>query len=218
MMMRKWLIALAFVLMAVVPCSALDVGLSSWPSTADIITCDPGVTSFTPQNGSTYLGQTFKAVESGNLDKIFVYITGRTDRSYELRLYNLGVQTTIPSNYTGLIIGGNMLGSGSSLVWNSSDLSTSTMKVFEFDFQGLEEALLTAGNTYAFEITTNGSTLAWMRGGSVPNPYLDGDSYTNGGQTDGRGRDQFMQVVMTPEPMTICFLGLGAMAVLRRKR
>lgn len=217
-MSRTWSFVLALACVLSYPCLALDVSVSDWPGEADIITCDPGVSSYTSQSASTYLGQTFKAVETGNIDEIYVYITGRTDRDYELRLYDLGVQTTIMSNYTSCIVGDNLLGSGSSLVWNSSELLTGTKQVFKFDFEGDEEAAIVAGNTYVFEITTNGSTIGWTRGGSVPNPYEDGDSYCNGSRTDGRGRDQFMQVVMTPEPMTICFLGLGSLAVLRRKR
>jgi hypothetical protein len=170
-----------------------------------------------PING--VLSETFKVLSGPTtLDKIAITITSGGDaNSYTLRLLDLG---DMSANYKPATYNDGTDLWGGSITWTCGGTGRT---VYEFDFTGAEEVALTVGNSYAFELT-RGSTggMLWYRGGD---DYAYGcmyDGSATAGVRDwiprGAARTAGMAVYMTPEPATIALLGLGGLALLRRKR
>jgi hypothetical protein len=182
----------------------------------------------TPATGESFvngvISETF-TVRSGmntKLDKIAITIAGAGDPTtpYTLRLLDLGDLSGAnpaykPATYND---GADLWGGTISWTFNGTGRT-----VMEFDFTGAEEVTLTTGKTYAFELTggPNGNFF-WYRGGD---DYAYGcmyDQSATAGVRDyiprGAPRTAGTAVYMTPEPATIALLGLGGLALLRRKR
>jgi len=160
-----------------------DTGSTIWLGTPSIATMAVPVTTTAEQlsGGRNVVSQTFEVPSSATsttLDKIAIYIDGAGSPSaYTLRLVDLGVQGSIPNSYAA----GTDLWSGTA-TW-SWPWGTGTKQVVELDFTGTEQLVLTAGNTYAFEITgtIDQGGFYWYRGSSGESTYADGTMYDDTG-------------------------------------
>ncbi len=165
------------------------------------------------------------------LDKIAIWEDGGppTQNPYTLRLVDLGA---IDPTYQG---GGSQDYAAGTDMWGGSVTftyyGTATRSSREFDLEGTEEVMLTAGHYYAFELTASSPVggIWWYRANAAASTYADGAAFVdtlNGTPdirnqlfADGNGRDFAMAIylVPAPEPATIAMLSLGGLILLKKR-
>ncbi len=225
---------------AMIPNILLINGWSGTPTIATI--ADPNKDATTSEGATigeglvdprVCLAQTFKVPTTQTqltLDKIEIWQNGGppTANPYILRLVDLG--TTDPT-YQG---GGSQTYAAGTDTWGGclTFVYWGCYDPFpmEFDFQGAEEVMLTAGNYYAFEITapTPIGGIWWYRANAAGSTYVDGAAFVDTTKTtpgirdqlykNSNGRDLAMAVYLVPEPATIALLSLGGLVLLRKRR
>jgi len=195
------------------------------PTIALLATPNTATVNQGPANG--VISETFTVLSGMNtkLDIIAIDIAGSGDGNnpYTLRLVDLGDQSgAAPTPYKPATYAAGTDLWGGTVTWQYWGSGQTT---YNLDFTGAEEVTLTVGHTYAFELTGNtiNTTMVWARGGNV---YTYGSMYdgsATAGVRDylptGAPRTASMAVyLVVPEPATIALLGLGGLALLRRKR
>lgn len=135
--------------------------------------------SFNAAGGCTNYCETFTITATNySLQTISIYAGAGTGTgagtNVTLRLFDLGTQTAPnPSSY---VPGADLFNSGNGL---AITYSPQTIGVLQFDFTGSDQATLTNGHMYAFEINgvLNSSPLVWER--TTSDTYSGGAAYRN---------------------------------------
>ena len=148
---------------------------SNWPETPDLNIGNPGGTTGISTTPSTVISQTFTPTVTEALDSIYLqYSTAAASSSgsFSVRLQTVsggsGAQT-----YTQ---GTNLLPSGGTFIFGLAN-TASVRKFLKLSFTGTDRVTLTSGTTYALEIVSTSSTVAFFRWGS--STYAGGAVYSN---------------------------------------
>lgn len=172
--------------------------------------------------------QTFVPTSTFTLTQFSLLSGGRAGGSVTLHLYPINTAVTgqgggnadgfVNTQYSTDLLGG---GAGLTVALNGSPGD----QVINFAFSGVDQATLTSGVEYGFEVdSTAAGNFSWQRdAGGV---YTSGNIYqaasgTTKGQVGGTpDRDGYFAVygTATPEPGSLALLSLGGLAALRRKR
>jgi hypothetical protein len=172
-------------LAGVVVTQNVSPGATSWPGSPIIQTVtNPAVQtaigeSFNGVGGCTNYSEIFTITATNyTLQTISIYAGGGTGTgtgtNLTLHLFDLGTQTAPnPSPYTP---GTDLFNSGNRLAITYSPQTTGVLK---FDFTGSDQATLTNGHLYAFEMdgVLNSSPLLWQR--ATNDTYSGGAAYRN---------------------------------------
>ena len=180
-------------LAGVVVTQNVSSGATNWPGSPIIQTvANPASQtsvgeSFNGGGGCTNYAETFTITTTYyTLQTISIYAGGGTGTgngtNLTLRLFDLGTQTAPnPNPYAP---GTDLFNSGNGL---SISYTPQTTGVLQFDFTGNDQATLTNGHLYAFEIdgVLNSSPLVWWRTAGAT--YSGGAAYRNRSWINGNG-------------------------------
>jgi hypothetical protein len=166
----------------------------------------------------TVISQTFSPSSTIVLDKAYIeYSDAVVGEAIELR-----IQTVDNINANAYTAGTNLLSSAATYTFVAGDASSS-QRILEFDFTGVDEITLTGGQGYAFEVASvdddNNTDFVWLRSSnqiSAPGKaYTDRDDINF---SSGERRDMSLAIVAVPEPASIALLAAGGLCLLPRRR
>lgn len=171
------------------------------------------------------MAQSWTATASGPLSHVQIVITGTAPVSFNINLYDAGTSGWADigtGTYNpGVNVSANLLDTTSQLTWTGYNVPGDSAAVLDFALSGADQVAIQAGNRYIFEIasTTNPNGMIWLRNGATGANYTGGQAFRQRSPLNGNAaRDMTLAVTLVPEPATIGLLGLGALALLRRKR
>lgn len=201
----------------------------AWPGSPIAISAsDPQVSTTGIGTSGNTLAQTFVAPSNFTLRAVALsYFTtsANTSPTHQITISLFTVADplagTIPTTGSP-----DLLGGGAGLVFTPSVItggSGANEDVIIFEFTGLDQIALTAGQGYAFQIAgTAGTSFAWGREGSGGS--LGGEGYQNGNEfvTD-QNRDFKMALydanpIPEPSAALATILGSGLLLIFRRRR
>lgn len=147
---------------------------ADWPVAVDVATADPGENAVgVVVNASTIVSQTFTPETNMTLgDLYFSYSTSAASSS---NAFTLKIQAVSGPGVASYTAGTNLLGSPA--VTFSLASTGGAIRLLKLEFDGSYQIGLTAGTTYAVEISSAGSTASFYRRASET--YAGGALYTN---------------------------------------
>jgi hypothetical protein len=154
----------------------LAVPSSAWPELVTIATGDPALSSSPVLgNGSHLISQTFTPAATGTLQSIYLaYSTSGSSApgAFSVRIQQVNGGTNVQTYPAG----GNLLPSSSVSFGLTS--TGGAKRLLKLTFTGSDQIVLSAGTTYAIEVSSTGAAVSFYRRGS--------DSYSGGAVYDNR--------------------------------
>jgi uncharacterized repeat protein (TIGR03803 family) len=187
-------------LAGVVVTQNVSSGATNWPGSPIIQTVTNPASqtsvseSFNGGGGCTNYAETFTITTTNyTLQTISIYAGGGTGTgngtNLTLRLFDLGSlgSQSATNSFSTYTPGTDLFNSGNGL---SITYTPQTTGVLQFDFNGNDQAVLTNGHLYAFEIdgVTNTQPVSWMRTASAT--YSGGSAYRNRSWINGNGNQR----------------------------
>jgi hypothetical protein len=217
------------------------------PTAPDAPNFDPGAAIISPVSGNvqtlmtvnqqvsagTSLAQTFTTGASGfQIDKIVLYSGGKGGGGGTLNIYPNPVGGTDSDGFVNTSFSTDLLNGGAGLPFTFN--GSPGLQYVTLDLTGADEITLAPNTKYALEIDVTSGQFSWQRSsaGQYPNGNLyQGASELNFNGTppaNGRGerdqvggtpqRDGGFAIYATPEPTSLAAVGLGALALVGRRR
>ncbi|MFO1487694.1 MAG: PEP-CTERM sorting domain-containing protein [Verrucomicrobiota bacterium] len=213
--------------------------ISSWLGTPAYVSLSnanlggASVAQGTPGITGSYglLAETFTPSSTFQLDSFSILLAVNNASTYQIHLYDLGPAGTVPVGASASYSAGTDLFSG--LTISPSTSSGAVQGIFSLS--GADQVTLNAGEQYAIELWTPSAAgsagITWYRSASAATPDPGGQMFSGGdaaglrqtlnlnGQAGGAPRTGALALyAVVPEPTSLSLLGLGAMALVIRRR